>query len=67
MTTSLSDRDFPRQLSQAMPMESESDSPTYEVQVAITEADIPNTAMSATSTSKDDTSQDVSLVLPSTS
>ncbi|XP_027936790.1 methylmalonate-semialdehyde dehydrogenase [acylating], mitochondrial-like isoform X3 [Vigna unguiculata] len=68
-TTSPSKRDFPRQLSQAMPMESESDSPTYEVQVTITDADIPNTTMSSasTSTEKDHTSQDVSLVLPSTS
>ncbi|TKY58739.1 Methylmalonate-semialdehyde dehydrogenase of acylating [Spatholobus suberectus] len=64
-----SERDSPRQLSQAMPVQSESDSPTYEVQVAITDADIPNTTMSSASpsTDKDHGSQDVSLVLPSTS
>ncbi|RDX84368.1 Methylmalonate-semialdehyde dehydrogenase [acylating], mitochondrial, partial [Mucuna pruriens] len=64
-----SERDSPRQMSQAIHVESESDSPTYEVRVAITDADIPNTTMSSasTSTNKDHKSQDVSLVLPSTS
>ncbi|KAK7361099.1 hypothetical protein VNO77_03131 [Canavalia gladiata] len=62
-----SERDSPRQL--AGPAESESDSPTYEVQMAITHADIPNTTMSSASpsTDKDHRSQDVSLVMPSTS
>ncbi|CAJ1940301.1 unnamed protein product [Sphenostylis stenocarpa] len=68
-TTCASERDFPRQLSRAMPVESESDSPTYDVQAAITDADIQNTTMSSasTSTDKDHRRQDVSLVLPSTS
>ncbi|KAK7386699.1 hypothetical protein VNO78_27034 [Psophocarpus tetragonolobus] len=68
-STCPSERDSPRQLSQAMPVESEGDSPNYELQVAITDADIPNTTMSSASTSadKDHRSQDVSLALPSTS
>ena len=65
-----SERDSSRQLApQSMAIESESNSPTYEVQLAITDADIENTAMSSASpsTDKDVRSQDVSLVLPSTS
>ncbi|XP_027363704.1 methylmalonate-semialdehyde dehydrogenase [acylating], mitochondrial-like isoform X2 [Abrus precatorius] len=65
-----SERDSPRQMTpRAVSIDSESDSPSYEVQMAIHGADIPKTALTSASPSndKDYRSQDVSLVIPSTS